>query len=765
MRLTAGLTVSATLAVGLFATDRLSAQQCQGFICLEEMIVTASVEGRQRFQASIATSDVLPSQIDLNGSANFAELLRFVPGVRAEASGGEGNANLTLRGLPISAGGARYLQIQENGLPVLQFGDIAFATADQFVRFDEGVERIEVVRGGSAATLASNAPGGVINIIDRIGAGNDGTAGGALKLSQGLGHDHQRLDLNQYSGELLPGLSASLAGFYRRSDGPRAEGDSPAQGGQLRFGVNYFWEQGEAQLYGRYLDDQVPMDMPVPVKVSGGRIETLPGIDPRQANFYSRNWGSDATFDRNNTNRRHEVSDGLTVTSAVLGGSFSVSPTPTLTLRNRSRIADTDGRFIAVFPADNGYDAGPFVEASGPNSGADYAGEVFTATVFNVSIDDVSNRANDLSLEKHWTLGNGDEVSATLGYFYGVQDVALTWQFNQYLLGLVERHAPLIGSHDTSAEVSWLLASGTDVWGGCCNRAFDIRYRTQAPYLALAWSRQDTSVDIGVRRESQEADGFAAMAQAQRYDKNDFERVDYAVDETGLSLGVAHQLTEQLAVYGGLSDAYGFNADRNLFGGFPLDGSGAIPVNRVRQRELGLRWREGPWRGVLTAFGAVTNESNYEATTQRFTQRRYRAEGLELEAGITWGQFDLMLGATYINAEIERAEDPSLEGNRPRRQSRWTYLLQPVYRLPWGEIGLSVLGSSGAWGDDHNAIKLAGYQLASGFAKWQFDDNWSVTLSVNNIGNVLAYTEVEGSGHAARALPGRTAQLSLRYRW
>lgn len=70
------------------------------------------------------------------GATSAAELLRAVPGVRSESSGGQGNANITVRGVPLSAGGSRYVQMQEDGLPVLMFGDIAFGTAGQFLRAD-----------------------------------------------------------------------------------------------------------------------------------------------------------------------------------------------------------------------------------------------------------------------------------------------------------------------------------------------------------------------------------------------------------------------------------------------------------------------------------------------------------------------------------------------------------------------------------------------------------------------------------------------------
>lgn len=49
------------------------------------------------------------------------------------------------------------------------FGDISFGTADQFLRVDGQCGSLEVIRGGSASTLASNSPGGIINFISKTG--------------------------------------------------------------------------------------------------------------------------------------------------------------------------------------------------------------------------------------------------------------------------------------------------------------------------------------------------------------------------------------------------------------------------------------------------------------------------------------------------------------------------------------------------------------------------------------------------------------------
>ncbi|MGC6766924.1 TonB-dependent receptor plug domain-containing protein, partial [Escherichia coli] len=80
---------------------------------------------------------------------------------------GEGNANYTVRGLPLAAGGSKYMQFQEDGLPVLEFGDIFNVAVDVYMRPDFNVAAIESIRGGSGSTFSSNAPGGLINLISK----------------------------------------------------------------------------------------------------------------------------------------------------------------------------------------------------------------------------------------------------------------------------------------------------------------------------------------------------------------------------------------------------------------------------------------------------------------------------------------------------------------------------------------------------------------------------------------------------------------------
>src|SRR5271168_3688964 len=130
---------------------------------LEEIVVTATPgNAASKFDSSLSVSTLTPDEIAQSDPSSAADIIRDIPGFRSQASGGEGNANISARGLPMH-GGSKYVQFQEDGLPVLQFGDIDFATADQWVRSDFNVDHIEAVRGGSSSTATSDAPGGVVN--------------------------------------------------------------------------------------------------------------------------------------------------------------------------------------------------------------------------------------------------------------------------------------------------------------------------------------------------------------------------------------------------------------------------------------------------------------------------------------------------------------------------------------------------------------------------------------------------------------------------
>ena len=65
-----------------------------------------------------STSVIKDNEVGKLSPPSLADLFRNIPGIRVEGGAGEGLNSYTVRGLPLVNGGAKYVQIQEDGLPV-----------------------------------------------------------------------------------------------------------------------------------------------------------------------------------------------------------------------------------------------------------------------------------------------------------------------------------------------------------------------------------------------------------------------------------------------------------------------------------------------------------------------------------------------------------------------------------------------------------------------------------------------------------------------
>jgi outer membrane receptor protein involved in Fe transport len=720
---------------------------------MERIVVTGTSSGSSKMKSSVSVSTVELDAVLKSAPTSSAEVLRSIPGVRSESSGGEGNANITVRGVPISAGGARYVQIQEDGLPVLQSGDFNFITPDSYVKIDGSLDHLEVVRGGSASTMASNSPGGIINFISKNGS----EQGGSIGVTTGLDYDSNRIDFD-YGAPISAKTRFFVGGFYRRGEGIRDTGMTSEKGGQIRANITHELDNGFVRLSLKHLNDKTPTTLPVPVLVNNQTISEVPGIDPRSVTFYSPYWVRDISLDKNNNKVSSDVNDGLAVKSTALGLEAQFRLGDGWTLSENFRWSDNSGRFIGVFAANSGT-LGNYTFATGPNAGQPYSGRAFSAVVFNTSIDDAGAVFNDTRLAKSFKLADGAKLTATAGLYHSIQDLGLTWNFNEYLMQ---------ASGDKPALLQ--TASGTPglvgpAFGGCCSRAVDMRYKLTSPYLNLGFERGPVNVDASVRRDMQDASGSANIATgAMRYEPSTVQMVDYSVERTSYSVGGNYKISPSLAVFGRVSDGVAFNADRILFG-TPLDGSAPISINTVKQIEGGVKWRSGGISTFATVFQAKTKETNYEATTQLSTANSYDAKGLELEAAYNAGALRVTGGLTYTDAEIT-ATAPGGEaviGNTPRRQAKVVYQLAPSYTVGDASFGVSIIGTGKSWADDAHTIVMPAYRVVHGFVNYQVNDRTTVSLSANNLFNKIGYTEVEGDGHAARSISGRAVKLSLKY--
>ena len=294
----------------------------EGLIQLNDLVITGVVNPKSALESSVAVTSLKPKALEKLGALNTAEVFKSIPGIHSESTGGEGNANISVRGVPISTGGAKFLQIHEDGLPVLQFGDIVFGNADMFVRTDQTISRIEAIRGGSASTFASNSPAGIINFISKTGA----TEGGSIGISKGIDYDDFRTDFN-FGAPIGNGFSFNVGGFYRQGEGPRKVGYDGNVGGQIKANITKEFKNGFARIYLKHLNDKAISYMPMPVVATGTGLNptynSISGFDLRNATLQSSEFFNMTGIDASGNPRTTNISDGMHPISDAIGSEFS----------------------------------------------------------------------------------------------------------------------------------------------------------------------------------------------------------------------------------------------------------------------------------------------------------------------------------------------------------------------------------------------------------------------------------------------------------
>jgi outer membrane receptor protein involved in Fe transport len=438
-------------------------------------------------------------------------------------------------------------------------------------------------------------------------------------------------------------------------------------------------------------------------------------------------------------------------------------------LENRFRYSDLSGRFVGVFPFSVDDRATSYTLASGPNKGQTWTGIGARVALFNTELNDLGSISNDLRFTKTFGLGGSDKVDLTGGVFYNDQNVSTTWHFNHYQLQVVGSNPALLAGG--TADANGLVSFGAKDWGYCCQRIYDLSYKTVSPYLNLGYQTGALNLDAGVRFDRQDAEGVYFQADASgvteanprniRYSSTPTQSVDYSKSNTSFTFGGTYRLNRDLSVFARYSDGVAFKADR-IIGFSKLDGSDPIAIDKVRQAEVGVKMRSGPLSLAATLFNANTDEAGgFEATTQKIIENSYKATGLELEAAFSAGNFRIAGGVTFTDAEITDSNDKTVIGNTPRRQAKMIYQLTPSYTMGPVEFGAAIIGTTKSFSQDDNKVTMDGFAVINAFVNWNALPNLTVGLGVNNLSNAIGYTESEGS--VARSVNGRAVKATVKY--
>ncbi|MCG8370609.1 MAG: TonB-dependent receptor plug domain-containing protein, partial [Proteobacteria bacterium] len=232
---------------------------------IEEIIVTGTAGGAElrKFDASFAITTMDDSDINEYAPQSTADLLKLVPGVWSESSGGVAGANVFVRGFP-GGGDAPFYTLQVNGAPIFPPPTLSFLENTTLFRVDETVQRVEALRGGPNPVFSNGQPGLTTNMILREG-GED--TEGLVKYTSS-DYDLRRFDA-YLSGELADEFYYMIGGYLTSSPGIRDAGFNAREGKQITVNLARDLDNGSLNFFHRRTDDHGQWYLPSPLNVPG----------------------------------------------------------------------------------------------------------------------------------------------------------------------------------------------------------------------------------------------------------------------------------------------------------------------------------------------------------------------------------------------------------------------------------------------------------------------------------------------------------------
>lgn len=260
----------------------------QGAQTLQTVIVTGmpTVSGVTTHQASFLASTMDRVQIKQIGAINTDDLLRQIPSVFPEPTGGMGGNNIDVAGYP-PGDGLTFITFEIEGMPIWPLyneGDVG-NFEDALIQFDNTIGNLQSIQGGPSVVGGAGQPGITANILLRRGTPQPSGDVGITWLSEG----GYRLD--GFAGGALgnSGWNASVGGFLLKSQGVQDSQYPANQGGQVTATLSKDFDNSSLIFYARRLDlnAQFVTDTPL-INDKTGQFSAYPGFNPLTGTFSSR---------------------------------------------------------------------------------------------------------------------------------------------------------------------------------------------------------------------------------------------------------------------------------------------------------------------------------------------------------------------------------------------------------------------------------------------------------------------------------------------
>jgi outer membrane receptor protein involved in Fe transport len=776
---------------------------------LDEIVVTASGGDKTQLNSSVSVTSVDASAIETFKPSSESEVFRLIPGIQVSGTAGPGgNANIAVRGLPVATGGAPFIQLQEDGLPVVLFGDIQFGNNDYWVKFDSSVANVEGVRGGSASTFASQAPGAVINYISHTGK----EEGGAIQLSKGLDYNENRVDF-RYGGPISDSLRFHVGGYFKNGRGPLHSGYTVSNSLQVKANVTKEFDEGKGyfRMLFRVADTQEPnyTGAPFTATVTGNKVSNIrpfANFDGRSQSNYSIYNQNFLIINRDGALERAKM-DGITTKALTIGNQFHYEFSDAITVDNNVRWTDMSGGFASPFlnvsrtsnilgSTVNGQVVTAIRYASGPRAGQLYTDRYIDDNVnVRTNIRDIGSFTNDFAVTGKHEAGIG-KLTARAGWFFMNQKIAQDWHVNRSTRELSGDNPSQLDlfAGATQLTVAGISGYGNN-WGDCCARDVDLSYSDNAPYLALDLDNDNFALDGSVRFDRIKASGTAVNNSVFRDTNGDgipenlgsgptrtivvadgttnvtlpfitasgtVEQFSYKRNYMSWSAGALFKATDNLSLFARASRGGRFNADRQtLSNKFTnagvLNSVGRTPsVDFVNQYEIGVKNRGGLAGGrytmELTLLKGNFDQSTFEPTVTPqcptggcVIDAKYKSTGAEFYGTVQNGGFTFVANATY--SKSRRANSGSTVFRRAENIPNLSYTLSANYDIAEiARIGLNATGQTSTLGGD--GLIYPGATTFGGNLSVSPVKNLELGLQVYNLFNTL---DLRGAGERTDA--------------
>ena len=752
---------------------------------LESVVVTGGGNPKTKLESSVALTSVSKQDIVNRAPLNSIDLLKAVPGLTVESTGGDGPGNVWVRGFP-QQGGYIYLGIQEDGLPLLPTGFNSMPSVDQYYKTDLTIQNIEAIRGGNASIIQYNTPGAVVNNISYAGADKPY---GTFKFTTGFSQGLYRFDGNT-GGKINDNIKYNIGGFYRTDKGVVNPGYSPANaGGQVKGNMtfNFANKKGFIRVKGKYLNDITQWLLPAYYSYDGtGKPNAYKTFDIVTQSMSPIDTKWSYTDQYSNQSYSFSLNQGMHTKLGSGAVEFNYATDNGWRISNNFKYQKTATGINASLPlAISSRDASQYYYVDGTKASADASDQVISAIAF-ARLNNDKQIVDYLDFKKQ---ANNHSIFFGAGiHQYNRDDLAYTFS---YKTEFKENPRLLTESATPTTENGRKLGQKNTTIGN--TRALSL-------YAGDEWEiSEKLRLDIGARIDNQNVTGkrpyYGVKADGApdnkiAANKNILGYTDYNISATNwaVSVGANYKMSNASSTFLRLTKAYnmpnindysavaynpanikdrpvylaelGYKYAKNNLGVF-LSGSYSVIKNVSLAINVPI---PGSGLQALLAFGSTkTWSAEWEISYKIFRPLTLRWIGTVQDSRYT----DYSASTKTNSAVVAQYGDKiySFTGNRTERVPALNSELSGTIDYQNFNFFLSASYIGNRYTSASNSYKLPGYVAVKAGAGYNFTKAIALRLWADNLTNARVLTEGDVRGDQFRdfskvtpgtLMPGRT---------